>query len=67
MQEQQIDYLSIFVIVLSVNYCFSSFLSGCDQISRFQSLAVVSILWLRIKTLPRSFCGKHARLVAALG
>jgi hypothetical protein len=46
---------------------FLSFLSGYDQISPSQPLAVASILWLRIKTPPRLFRGKHGCLMAALG
>ena len=36
-------------------YCFSSFPSGCDQISHPQPLTVASILLLRIKTPLRPF------------
>lgn len=51
----------------SVVIPFRHFFVGCDQKQSFSTPTVASILWLRIKTPPRPFWGKHDRLVAALG
>ena len=48
-------------------YRVSSFFRWVWSVRPFSTPTVASILWLRIKTPPRPFWGKHGRLVIALG
>ena len=47
-------------------YRISSFFRWMWSVRPFSTPTVASILWLRIKTPPRPFWGKHGRLVTAL-